>query len=194
MNLKRIQFFLTWFKIPILLISINFKWLIVMIGYNKLAYCLFLVGIYNIFLFIDIEYVIYMTKSCYFFKISLSLSIYIISLFIYVYICLSYFFRSFSFSLLSLSLSLSSIPFFSISFFLSPSFSLPLSISLFLSSSFYLPLSLFLFLSFFYKQYVSNFVMNIFGIVDLKKSLCWKYRYLYLNCLCMKQTNIIKLK
>ena len=30
LNLKRIQIFLTWFKIPIKLIPINFKWLIVM--------------------------------------------------------------------------------------------------------------------------------------------------------------------
>ena len=37
MNLKRIQFFLTWLKIPIELIPINLKWLIAMIGYNKLA-------------------------------------------------------------------------------------------------------------------------------------------------------------
>ena len=37
MNLKRIKLFLTWFKIIIKLISINLKWLIAMIGYNKLA-------------------------------------------------------------------------------------------------------------------------------------------------------------
>ena len=36
LNLKRIQFFLTRFKIPIKLIPINLKWLILMIGYNKL--------------------------------------------------------------------------------------------------------------------------------------------------------------
>ena len=37
LNLKRIQLFLTWIKIPIKLISINLKWSIAMIDYNKLA-------------------------------------------------------------------------------------------------------------------------------------------------------------
>ena len=38
MNLKRIQQLLTWFKIPIIIIPINLKWLVVMIGYNKFAF------------------------------------------------------------------------------------------------------------------------------------------------------------
>ena len=38
LNLKGFQSFLTWLKIPIKLIRINLKWLIAMIGYNKLAY------------------------------------------------------------------------------------------------------------------------------------------------------------
>ena len=42
LNLKRSQFFLTWFKISIKLVPINFKWLIVMIGYKKLAYGFFM--------------------------------------------------------------------------------------------------------------------------------------------------------
>ena len=38
LNLIRIHLFLTWFKIPINIILINLKWLITMIGYNKLDY------------------------------------------------------------------------------------------------------------------------------------------------------------
>ena len=38
LNIKRIQLLLTWFKIPIKLIPIILKWLIPMIGYNKLAF------------------------------------------------------------------------------------------------------------------------------------------------------------
>ena len=37
-NLKRIQFFLTWFKVPMELISINLKWSIAMICYIKPAF------------------------------------------------------------------------------------------------------------------------------------------------------------
>ena len=37
MNLKRIQFFLTWFKVSMKLISIKLKWSIAMICYNKPA-------------------------------------------------------------------------------------------------------------------------------------------------------------
>ena len=37
LNLKRIKFFLTWFKVPMKLISINLKWSIAMICYNKSA-------------------------------------------------------------------------------------------------------------------------------------------------------------
>ena len=35
LNLKRIQYLLKWFKIPIRLISINLKWLFAKIGYNN---------------------------------------------------------------------------------------------------------------------------------------------------------------
>ena len=38
LNLKRIQFFFKWFKIPDKLIPINLKWLITIIGYNKFAF------------------------------------------------------------------------------------------------------------------------------------------------------------
>ena len=41
LNLKIIQLFLTWFKIPIKLIPMTLKWLIAMIGYNKIALSLF---------------------------------------------------------------------------------------------------------------------------------------------------------
>ena len=44
LNLKRIKFVLTWFKIPIKLIPINLKWLIAMIGYNKLTF-----SVYNLY-------------------------------------------------------------------------------------------------------------------------------------------------
>ena len=37
LNFEWIQFFLTWFKIPMKLILINLKWLIAMISYYKLA-------------------------------------------------------------------------------------------------------------------------------------------------------------
>ena len=39
LKVKRIQFFLTWFKVPMKLISINLKWSIAMICYNKPALC-----------------------------------------------------------------------------------------------------------------------------------------------------------
>ena len=43
-NLKRIKFFLTWFKVPMKLIPINLKRSIAMIFYNKPAYIFFMVN------------------------------------------------------------------------------------------------------------------------------------------------------